>query len=386
MIGDRFVNHLKSVPPRYLSKLNLFLEFLSRKNSLAQARANHLTPNGYGSRLLESIIKLSNLKEILTLDSKDLSSYLLWIRKDLEKPIDVRQGNYSSKQLFIKSTTLCHELMTIGRTVNPLLDIPFEASYADAKWQKINPFRICDMGTTDLKFDVHTDYLYYRTHGPTYAVYSLDVIALVAKFVAYTKTLSNLSDIDQIILDFIHQEIIIPTLLNDSLSLWLRNIYKQQFLSVSPLESYTSTIWDVTNIDTIGSDFNSAMEDVLHIRQDLKNQSITYQTALSSLPLSTDGESFTNYYKNLYTTTSVPNEQAFLWVDCLKNLMWWEFILITASFMPNHPDVLSLKRDALRDLRLWMMLKPWQNIHNSIPYQISIKSKLQGLYTYLSDR
>ena len=66
--------------------------------------------------------------------------------------------------------------------------------------------------------------------------------------------------------------------------------------------------------------------------------------------------------------------------------MWWEFILITASFMPNHPDVLSLKRDALRDLRLWMMLKPWQNIHNSIPYQISIKSKLQGLYTYLNDR
>lgn len=386
MIGDRFVNHLKSVPPRYLPKLNLFLEFLSRKNSLAQDRANHTTPNGYGSRLIGSIIKLANLKEILTLDSKDLGTYLLWIRKDLEKPIDVRQGKYSTRQLFIKSSTLCHELMTIGRTANPLLDIPFDVPYSDAKWHMIRPFRICDMGTTDLKFDVHTDYLQYRSHGPTYAVYSLDVIALVAKFVAYTKTLNDLKDIDQIILDFVHKEIVVPTLLNDSLSLWLRNIYKQQFLSVSPIESYTSTIWDVINIDTIGSDFNSAIGDIVHLRQDLKNQSITYQTALSSLPLSIDRESFTNYYKNLYATTSVPNEQAFLWVDCLKNLLWWEFILVTASFLPNHPDVLSLKRDALRDVRLWMMLKPWQNIHSSIPYQISIKSKLQGLYTYLNDR
>ena len=385
MIGERFVRYLKPVPPRTLPRLNLFVEFLDRKAQDAAHRASYLTPNGYGSRLLVDIIKLADLETILNLD-RPLGEYLLPLVKDLEKPIDVRIGKHTTSQLFIQSKRSCFELMTASRRVNPLLDIPFNVEYNRPEWKEIQPLRICDMGTTDLKFQVYNDQLSYPRHGPTHVVYALDCLALVAKFVAYYKAQRYVGDIDQCLLDFVHHEVIVPTLLRDSTAIWLRNIYRQQLLSASPLESHTSTIWDVVNIDTIGSDFSAAMMDVQHLRTDLKNQSISNQTAMSSLLLGTSGQSFTAYYTELYRTTTTPNQQPYAWVDCLKNLSWWEFILMMSSFVPDYPDVISLRRDVVRDVRFWVMFKPWQSIHHSIPYRTMIRSRLEGMLSYLNEQ
>lgn len=385
MIGDRFVRYPKPVAPRALPRLNQFIGFLSRKTDDAILRASHITPNGYGSRLLIDIIKLANLEKILSPDwsTTKLIDYLVWIHRELEKPIDVRIGKHTTRSLFINSKTPCFELITASRRETLLADIPFHLDYGNPAWRNIQPLRISDMGTTDLRFQVYNDQLMYQRQGPTHAIYSLDCVALVAKFVSYYKSIAKIHSLDQVLLDFVHKEVIVPSLLQDSMAIWLRNIYKQQFLMTSPMESHTSTMWDVVNIDTIGSDFSGAMVDILHLKTDLKNQSITNHTAMASLILGIEGQSFTTYYKELYYTTVTPDEQPYVWVDCLKNLSWWEFMLTLSSFIPNNPDVVSLRRDIIRDVRFWLMIKPWNDIHGSVPYKTMVRSRLEGLYTYL---
>jgi hypothetical protein len=387
VIGDRILRYLKPVPPRHLSRVNLFLSFLNYKVDDARLRASHITPNGYGSRLLIDIIKMADI-EYLIQDRKDdkiLGPYLLSILKDIEKPIDPRIGKTTTRNLFIQSRKPCFELMTPSRRKNPLSDIPLGQPYTDPRWRKIKPFRVVDMGPCDLVFKVDTDCLSYRHNGPSNVIYALDCYALVAQFVAYYRSLKSPVDIDQVILDFIHYEVIVPTLLTDSVSLWMRNIYRQQLITNSRLESHTSSISDYVNTDSLGSDFSGAMVDVQHLQNDLISESISGLAALSSLSISPSGESFTEYYRELFETTTLPDQQPYVWVDVLKNLNWWEIVLLVSSFSPSYPDIVSFQRDFTRDIRFWIMLKPWQEIPSSIPYKSLIRGRLEGMYNYLND-
>lgn len=348
-------------------------------------RASHITPNGYGSRLLISIIKLADLEVILKIDHPSkLASYLFFILKDLEKLIDVRTGKHTTNSLFIKAKSSCFELLTPSRRQNPLSEIPFSNEYNDPQWKTINPLRVNDMGFCDLKFNIHTDYLHFNSRGPTHAIYSLDCMALVAKFVAYYKLKPDFTNIDQILLEFVHNEIIVPSILHDTVAIWMRNSTKQQFIINSPLAFYTSTVGDNITTDTLGSDFNGAMLDLLRLKDDLSNQSITAQTALSSLLITSDKISFSKYFSDLNLTTSLPKQQPYVWVDCIKNIAWWEFIITMVSYTPSHPDAVALQRDVVRDVKLWCMLKPWQEIHSSIPLKMIVKNRLEGLQAYLS--
>ena len=381
MLGSRFSRYAKPMPPRHFSRLDLFARFLNHRVKDATMRASHITPNGYGSRLLVEIIKLADLNVILS--TGDLPSYLLPILKDLEKPIDPRNGRHTTKSLFIKSGSPCFELISPSRLPNPFITIPWDKPYEDPTWSEIRPLRMVDLGTADLHFSAHSGYLTYTTRGPTHAVYTLDCLSLIGKFVAYYKSRTMVDNVDQVILDFLHTEIITPMLLNDSASIWLRNLYKQQLLTGSPLEFHTSTMWDVVTSDVIGPDVTGAVADIIHIKRDLINQTINPQTALSSLPGSPSGDSLATYFTRLYDTTQSPDGKPFLWVDCLKYLNWWELILLTASYSSDTPATISLKRDVLRDVRLMVMIKPWQEIYNSYPFKTIVRAKIDGLNSYL---
>lgn len=389
MIGSRLIRYLRPVPPRYMSRLHLFMGFLNGKVTDATMRASHITPDGYGSRLLTEVIKLADLDTLLTPgdpNHRTNGEYLLSITRDLEKPVDVRIGKHTTRSLFIHSKTPCYELITPSRRKNPLLDLPIGKPYSHPDWKTVKPLRISDMGPSDLSLRVYNDRIDYLRAGPTYAIYSLDCLALVTMFVAYYKAQKNVVDLDQTILDFIHFEVIVPTLLNDSVALWLRNVYRQQLLFASPLESHTSTIWDNVTIDVIGSDFTGAMVDVQHLKEDLKSQSISDLTALSSLLVTKDSQDIMSYYRDLYETTIVPEQQPYVWIDCLKNLAWLEFFLLVTSFVPDRPDAISFQRDLVRDVRLWTMMRAWQDVHSSVPYKTMIRAKLEGMLEYLKQR
>jgi hypothetical protein len=387
MIGDRFIRFLKPQPPRYLPRLHNFIRFQARKMSDGQMRSAYITPNSPGCRLLMEIIKLADVSVLLDRAKEDLSSLksLVPLTKDLEKPIDARIGRTTPSSLFIQSRTPCFELMTASRRTNPLIDIPWGKAYGHPDWATIRPFRIVDMGATELHYQVYTEQLIFTRLGPTHAVYALDCVALVASCVTYLCSLSTIPDLDQAILDFLHTDIIVPTLLHDSASLWLRSTYKQQFLSSSPLESRTTTMWDAVNIDSLGTDYTGGMMDVAHLRHDLLRQSIHPLSVLSSLPLTPDGQSVSDYYTQLWSTTDLSVDHAYVWIACLKNIAWWEFVLTITSFSPSYPDVQAFHRAITRDVRFWVMMRPWQNVHSSLPYRKIIQTKLEGLLDYLNE-
>ena len=385
MIGSRFITYLKPVPPRHLSRVNLFLSFLNFKIDDGTMRASYLTSNSYGMRLLTQIIKLADLDTLLLPDDpykRRGSNLISWV-KDLEKPIDVRQGKRTQSSLFIKSKQPCFELMIPSRRRNPLVEIPYGKPWSHSDWRKIKPFRITEMGPCDLIFKVFDERLDYTKQGPTHAIYTLDCFALVSMFVAYYQDQSSVPDLDQLILTFLHNEIVIPTLLNDSTALWLRNIYRQQFMSGSILSQKTPTVWDTITTDTLGADFNGAMVDIDHLKKDLRKGSISDLSALSSLLMTTKDQSLTSYYKELYDTTQSPDVSYYIWVDVLKNMGWWEMILLTGSFSSGFIDSTSFKRELLRDVRTGCLVRPWNEIPGSIPYKTYVKSHLEDMYKYL---
>lgn len=381
MIGNRFLRYVKPTPPRHLTKVDQFVGYLKYKVKDATNRASHITPNGYGSRLLVDIIKLADIDELLA--ARDPYIYLAPILKDLEKPVDPRTGRHTTRSLFVKSRTPCFELISPSRTLQPITDFPIDKDYGDPAWSAIRPLRILDMGTSDLHFSVHSGYIHYPSHGPTHAVYTIDCLALVLKFLAYYKSLPYIPNRDQVILDFLNNDVIVPTLLNDSVAIWMRNLYKQQLLTGSPLEFHTSTMWDVITTDVVGPDITGAIGDVLHVKRDLTSQSLSPQTALASLSVTPNGQSFSDYFTHLFNTTQSPNLKPFLWVEALKYLAWWEMILLTASYAPDAPSTIALRRDILRDIRLLMMMRPWQEVITSFPLKTIIRSKIEGLYGYL---
>ncbi len=385
MLGHRLTYAIRPTTPRPMTRLHLFLSFLKTKQIEATKRSEYLTPNGNGTRLLTAILKTADLEAMIRTDKYTdyIVNILYPMVKDLEKHIDVRRGNYTANKLFIKTKNACFEMITPVRTEYPLENIPFDVPYDDPRWNTIRPFRIVELGACDLTFSLHTDYLQYRKHGPTHAVYTLDCFALVTKFIAYYKSRVTVPNFDQCILDFLHDDIIIPTLQEDSLALWLRNIYRSQFILNSPLESRTSTVWDAIVTDTLGSDFTGAMMDVHRIKKEIENNAISLRTLVSSLPLTTTNKSFSVYYTQLCDTTRIPRQQPYIWVECLKHLTWIETILLFTSFIPDHPESLTLRRQVRRDLELWVMMKPWQMISGSIPFRTMIRNRLEGLVTYL---
>lgn len=385
MVGNRFFSYLKPQPPRHLTRVNLFLDFLGRRIQDGTTRASYITPNGYGSRLLMDIIKTADLDTLL-LSGDPLHKTgegLLAIVRDLEKVVDVRVGKSTPRQLFIGSKRPCYELIAPSRRANPLWEIPYTKPYTHPDWVNVRPLRIVEMGPCDLTFRVFNDRLDYSRQGPPHALYTIDCFALVTKFIAYYRAQPQVLNLDQAILDYLHGDVIIPTLLNDSVALWMRNIYQQQLMTASPLESHNATFWDTMMVDTLGSDFTGAMVDVQHLKTDLENQSITDLVALSSLLITPDRQSVTEYYNQLHLTTQIPDQQPWVWFDCLKNLGWWTFILTTMSYGTSLSDSISFQRSLARDVRLWTMMRPWQEIPSSVPYKNAVRARLEALYDYL---
>jgi len=185
-------------------------------------------------------------------------------------------------------------------------------------------------------------------------------------------------------MNFLHEEIVIPTLVKDSVSLWIRNNFRKTLISGSPLRSFTMTLWDNINGDTLGTTFNAAQRDVEALRTDLIKGSISPLVALSSLKLSPD-TTFTQYYLELGKNSIPSPDSTQPWATCILHLSWWEMILVTTS-LSKLPEVISFERDVKREIYHWVRSEVWNNISNSLPYRETIRTRLVGMYEYLNKR
>jgi len=313
MYNNHFLTYLRQERTRLLPKVNQFLQFTNVKIEESIRRSSYTNSNSYGVRLLAEIIKSVDLEVVipLYLDKKfDLTDLTFMIR-ELEQPIDSRVvKTRPSSNYFISSRVKCDEVIIPVRRKHPMIDIPHYVSYQDARWDNIRPFRMMDISDCDLVYTAHQAKLLYHGVGPKFVVYTLDTVSLVSKFLSYFESHSTDGNLELIIMNFLHEEIVIPTLVKDSVSLWIRNNFRKTLISGSPLRSFTMTLWDNINGDTLGTTFNAAQRDVEALRTDLIKGSISPLVALSSLKLSPD-TTFTQYYLEL-GKNSIPGQYATL--------------------------------------------------------------------------
>ena len=248
-------------------------------------------------------------------------------------------------------------------------------------WQDVRPLRVNDTDASILKTNFQTGYLYYKSQGPSFVIYSLDCFALIMKMFHYFRNKQNgrPSDIDVAL--FLHDEIIVPSVLRDTATIWLRNAYQRQLISEKPLRSLTMTEWDEINPDSLGPSFTYAMQEL----QKFKFSNNQPMLPFSSFHMGSEIR-FIDYYKTLYSGTRLPDNKAYIWVNVVKNLAWWEFVILINSFSASHPSVRRLNTTLRRELYLWLNLKPWLEIKGSAATRESLERKLKVLYKYLTEQ
>lgn len=390
MLGNKIVENLNSHPSVNLPNLKLFLNFIKTKikSHHHKSSTSISTP---GTRLLTEIINLSNVRSYLLSNpnNKNFEKDLLSRLSDIETVIDTRHFRKALPNQFVLSksggSASCYEIIVPARRQNPLVSIPIGKDYNDPAWSNINPFRVYDMGDFDLSFNVYKSRLDFYGKSPSYAIYTVDCFALIAKFIAYYKSSKwKIVDYENILQEFLHEEIVTKTLIGDILPIYLRNVFMQQFAISTDIKSSETADTDTTDLDTLGSEFSAAMFDIRKLKQFTANNNLHPLTVLSSILITPDNEDFISYYKNLYFTTQLPDDRTYFWVECVKNLRWWRFILTVFSLNPDHPYVISFYRDVLREVRIWMYIRPWNNIPSGYPYKGYVKKSIENLYEELN--
>lgn len=383
MLGQRFVSALKPANSRSTPALRLFLQRLEERVSLITARQKKGFTLSYGSRQLLATLEIANIPALLS--DPHFPRTIDEIIPALEQIYDPRLFQRNQQSKFVRSNTACYELVIPARMkVQPFMTDP-NVSYSDERWQAVQPFRLYDMGSATLSFQVQTGYLQFDQHAPTYAFYTLDCRMLVLACLAYCRSFLQHRDFDELLPEFIHTQVVIPTLLRDTHSLWLRNVYKQQLMVDSPLEAFTATMWDGVTSNELGPEFTSAMREIVRVREDLRNQSISFSQALGALPLDSSRHSVASYYIALYESTPLSPQITSMWVECLKQLAWWEFFVLISSYLSAEPQVLSFRRAGRQDIGFALMTKPWQSTNGSMAFQGLFRGRLEGLHRYFRE-
>jgi hypothetical protein len=373
---------LTPVSGRYMTRLRLFIEMLHRKLNASIDRAANVSFDGYGSRILANIIKQSDVESFLR-TSESLQSFYTRSSQDaarLEKLIDPRIGLHSTAKMFIRSKTPCFELMAPIRTdVDPPTDKPL----SDPSWDAIRPFRMIDAGHCDYVVTFSTNYLTFQHRGPAYAVYGVDVNLLVTKFAAYCRYHGVSNSIDDDIYRFLRDHGVLPYMVDDFTSIWVRNMWRSQLITGSPLEDFTTTMWDAVGSIGLPAELKAALFDVRHLREDLISGAATPRYALSSLLVDMNEDSFSSYLGRLFSETKSSPIYHFKWLECIKYLSYIEFILVVTSLNPSNLDSVRFRQGLRVDTTEWLAARPWNAVKLSVPFSAMVELKVRGMRDYL---
>lgn len=319
--------------------------------------------------LLERIIGMAQIESLLSMGD-NFSQYthgILPVLEEMNALFDPPQNTGKVTDFIAqKGSQFCKEYMFPTSTGDVFNDLPFGKGWDD--WISVKPLTIRLLPTSELTFYALGEKLQYRHDLPTIALFTLDCTALVMKYLSYlnAKNINVFRDNEKSTLpQWLHQYVVYPTLIKDSVSLWMTGQYQRQLLAATPVTgSFQDYAWVSATAGRIGSQYPQAIQDITYLISQLESGSVTPNTFISSLYLP-DNTSVINE-SNRLSKSSISSYTQYRWGEYLSLTPLLDIILSALTLYPykteNQNSIITIKRE----LRLFQMAHPWSSLPDKI--------------------
>ena len=355
---------LKNPPSRTMPHLKTYIETLNIRRNILTGR--YVDSVGYESNIVVLLRKILADADIPALLNKktDLDCYfdtLIYTAQGLNSIFDaVTTGLKFYDMVIMRSSVYTNEFIIPVQCKDPIGTLPFDQGW-DA-WKDVAPLRLIDVDSLELTQATYQDQIKFSKYPPTRAVITIDVVALVLQYINFLRESSQ--DLSQP--EYIHQYVLIH-LLSDLEDIWLSNVYNEILLQ---------PMWTINNVTNnlskkifgdkfwgfIGSEFNTALRELILFISMCHTGNISPPTLLASLPLSS--KLVPEYLQQLVDTTSTENHRQIFWMEYLRDIRWMKLMFNIYQLQPDFIAIKNLKTALRRDLPLLINQKFWNNCHD----------------------
>jgi len=363
-------NEISAYGSNVFNKYNNYLLTISVKKDELMVR--HEMADGYeheGIGLLKhilSVVDIDYLKRINN-DYERYTFYLKNIHKDLSNIFDTVATNKTYKNTFIQrkgfGTT---EYIIPTERMNYIKDLPMGEEWD--QWIDIKPIRLLDHNSNEYTLNVLQDRVSFKALQPSYAIISIDPIALAFMYYKFLDAHDFSSPMSTQV--FLHRYVI-SKFMDDLQDIWLRN----QFLSLFDIENEQEI--SKLNINTIvfnnmygfvGHQYKDAMISIYRVMDDVRQRKRRPETLIKSLILSRS--SISDYMSDIYTKAHIPPLRQYMWQVYLKDMRWVEFILKTYMLQPDYVNTRNMIKKLRIETEKLVRTRFWTNIRHILTRNI----------------
>ncbi len=236
-------------------------------------------------------------------------------------------------------------------------------------WKMIHPLKLHWTDTLELSFNVINSRIRYSKQHPTYNVYTLDSLALVFKYIQWTREGKD----EEIRPDdaltqqlFIHKYVIAP-LLYDLTDCWLLQAIDMTIQNqFDPKRETTSTQFlraiDDSQYTYMGVRLSDGFRTLANEIEDIVAN--THPRVLMNSPLFLNKKSLYKKYNYYQNVTPVTDLAAYEYLTIMRDIDLYNLILSIYSLAPHLPVSKSMMIEQKRQWNRILNRKPWNKCRN----------------------
>lgn len=383
--------------PRLLPAWNGYVQYIETANSVL-LNSRYLKAPGRevaGIRLLRYILACTDWNYMLKPGISDYDKYnnhLKYVQEDLENTFETTTtGNIYYNFFHDKQLGKVQEYILPVEGSSPIKRLPFDRPWSS--WKYVQPVRYLSHNSIELARDIEQDRVKFYKHQPSYAVITIDVIALVMK---YTKFLMD-TPIDNDLIEapelvqriFLHKYV---------LSYWMRDLtdiflLKQMCQLTQLAVDHRGSLLDFTSkkhttdlmYGFVGNRYNEASRVFYTQLLNIQNGTLRPRSLLSS-PLLTKSMSPINRAAMILDELDIPRLRQFEFYRYLRDKDL--FFLILNMYKLHSDDQLYVRLSRTIKYQIYKLLrnKIWLYIKNDSKTREGVQLELEQLNDSLSFR
>lgn len=365
-------------PGRSIPKMRTYLEYM--EDQAWAVYKNYREPDGMLTQTVMMLDKLlwdcDPMAIARTLDAPDADPF--YVFDNIVMPIVHTAKTEFDPVLSSHNTTDlvnsrgCKEFLFPVDNSNPIENLPIDQKWEE--WNSVQVLHMVDVDSEELSLLFYANAITFKLDHPVYAIFTLDVAALVMKFVAYLREYHKtedgipIDDLQGLSIKFIHRHVISQCFLRDELRLWfLKNYTNVLDVSLGRADGITAlqpgrdTPWLSATNARVGSQYSAVFNDFLKLCGDVKTGSLSAPRLLNSMVLPFGG-TVQSQFLRLQTVSEFPNLRQYRWGEFMQNLPYLKIFIQVLTLYTDNPQVESTLRYLKRDMQVLFMSHPWRDI------------------------